>query len=80
MNKSNAKEIINNLSPGLYAGHDWMNADKAYVYFSCGYARDTVADFGLSGVYNSGKPLEDTVTVVDPYMLKALRKAYPPSL
>jgi hypothetical protein len=78
MNKSNAKEIINNLSPGLYAGHDWISPSRAHVYFTTGIARDTVADYGLSGVYNSGKPLEDTVTVTDRYTLKALRKAHPP--
>ena len=76
MNKSNAKEIINALSPGIYAGFDWINPNKAYVYFSCGYARDTVADHGLSAMYNSGAPIKESVVVTDKYTLKAMRKAY----
>ena len=40
---------------------------------SRGYARDTVADFGLHGVYNSGRELVDYVTV-DAFTARQCRK------
>ena len=68
MNINTARTIISNLSPGLYAGRDWFGIGRAVVYFTTGYARDTVADFGLSGVYNSGKRINTTVTIADKYI------------
>lgn len=78
MNKSNAKNLINNLSSGMYDGHDWFGPSRAIVYFTTGYARDTVADHGLSPLYNSGAQVQAQAVVTDRYILKALRKAYPP--
>lgn len=76
MNLNNAKTLIANLSPGMFAGRDWFGPERAVVYFSTGRARDTVADHGLSPLYNSGRTTTDSIVVTDRYALKALRKAY----
>ena len=77
MNINNAKNLINNLSPGLYAGRDWFGPGRAVVYFSRGRARDAVADYKLSAMYNSGTQLRESVVVTDKHALRALKKAYP---
>ena len=76
MNINNAKTLISNLSSGMYAGRDWFGPERAVVYFTTGRARDTVADHGLSGTYNSGPANTLSVVVTDKLALKALRKAY----
>jgi len=76
MNVENAKKMISGLSSGVFAGRDWFGPERAVVYFAKGYARNPVEDYGLSSWFNSGKPIEETVTITDRYMLKALRKAY----
>ena len=76
MNINNAKTLIANLSPGMFAGRDWFGPERAVVYFTTGRARDTVADYGLPPLYNSGATTTDSVGVTDKLTLKALRKAY----
>ena len=72
MNINTARKMISKLSTGTFAGQDWFGPTEARVYFKGGYARDTVADHGQ--LLGSGPRVEETVTVTDRYMLRALRK------
>ena len=68
MNKVNAQiHVIIALRGKLLA----IKGNVATV--SRGYARDTVADFGLSSIYNSGRELVDYVTV-DAFTARQCRK------
>ena len=72
MNINTARSMIQKLSTGSFAGADWFGPTRATVYFKNGYARDTVADYGQ--LLGSGPRVEETVTVTDRHMLRALRK------
>jgi len=72
MNINTAREMIQSLSTGSYAGADWFGPAKARAYFTGAYARDMVADYGQ--LLGSGPRVEETVTVTDRQMLRALRK------
>lgn len=68
MNKFNAHvHVLKNLPGKLLA----INNRVATV--SRGNTRDTVADFGLSSFYNSGRELVETVTV-DAFTARQCRK------
>jgi len=72
MNINTARSMIQTLSTGTFAGADWFGPAKARVYFKGGYARDVVADYGQ--LLGSGPRVEETVTVTDRHLLRALRK------
>ena len=72
MNINTAQKMIQTLSTGTFAGRDWINPKKCHVYFKGAYARNMVADHGQ--LLGSGPRVEETVTVTDRYMLRALRK------
>lgn len=72
MNINTATKMVQSLSTGTFAGRDWINPTKCYVYFKGGYARDVLVDYGQ--LLGSGPRVGETVTVTDRQMLRALRK------
>jgi len=72
MNINTATQMIQNLSTGTFAGADWFCPTQAVVYFKGSFARNTVADYGQ--LLGSGARVEETVTVTDRHLLRALRK------
>ena len=72
MNINTANQIIQKLSTGSFAGADWFGPAKARVYFKGSYARNVVEDHGQ--LLGSGPRVEETVTVTDRQLLRALRK------
>jgi hypothetical protein len=72
MNINTAREMIQSLSTGTFAGADWFGPFQARVYFKGSYARDAVADYGQ--LLGSGPRVEETITVTDRHLLRALRK------
>lgn len=74
MNKDNARKMISALCPEGIARIINVYPTRAEIIFWCGRARDTVADYGLSAVYNSGKDIEKEVVTHDRYIMKAARK------
>ena len=68
MNKINAHvHVLKNVQGKLLSIKDQV------ATVSRGDARDTVADFGLSSIYNSGRELIETVTV-DAFTARQCRK------
>jgi len=74
VNRLTATAAVNTLHPGVYLYADWFGRDKAIAVFSDGFARDTVADFGLSSIYNSGRRIDVRITVTGKQLLRALRR------
>lgn len=75
MNRNSANAKLSALCPnGIFKGANWFGPMEAVLYFHCGFARNPVADFGLSGHYNSGREIEVRVTVTDRHTLRALRR------
>ena len=72
MNINTAREMIQTLSTGSFAGADWFGPFQARVYFKGSYARNTVTDYGQ--LLGSGLRTEDAITVTDRHLLRALRK------
>ena len=73
MNINTARNVIQNLCPtGTFAGADWFGPAQARVYFAGTYTRDKVADHGQ--LLGSGPRVEETVTITDRHLLRALRK------
>lgn len=74
MNVDNARKIISALCPEGIPRIINVYQTRAEIIFWCGRARDTVADFGLSAFYNSGRDIEKEVSTRDRYVMKAARK------
>jgi len=72
MNINTANQMIQTLSTGTFAGADWFGQNRATVYFRGSFARDTVQDYVQ--LLGSGPRVEETVTVTDRHLLRALRK------
>ena len=68
MNKINAHVHVLKNVPGML-----LSIKGRVATVSRGNARNTVADFGLSSIYNSGRELVETVTV-DAFTARQCRK------
>lgn len=74
MNADNARTIVSSLCQEGIPRIINVYTNRAEIIFHCGRARDTVADYGLSAIYNSGREIEKEVTTKDRYVMKAARK------